>query len=384
MRLRHLDGLRGLACLQVMLLHVFSAFFPALVFGPLQPAGVLRYGLRALFMFSYNGFVGVFIFFYISGYVLTRVYEASSATIGREIAARVLRLWLPTTIFGLWSAALFLVFPTSHIQLGTLTHNLWIVQNWAVDPHLAAMTADIFIRPIFLGYHGAPITQILPDLDHLLIRKVTTLNLPVHTMSAELQGSALVLALTRLRRSALSLWAMAIVAAILLLPLWYVLFCIGHLCATLRLGERDWRANTRAMSGLAVPCIILGILFAWPLMGALLQMIGAGLFFVGVLISVPCRRFLSHRWLLRLGDLSFTLYLLHWALLFGPGAWLALHLIPLLGFTGARIAAALCVLLGAPALAWRLIGIDRWAVALSRRVKQAGSSRRTAWNPAPT
>mgnify|MGYP006276608717 CR=1 FL=1 len=70
-RSHYLDIIRGLACLQVLLLHIAEAFFPALATEKITDftIGGLVHG-SPLYLI-YDGYTGVFIFFLLSGYVLT-------------------------------------------------------------------------------------------------------------------------------------------------------------------------------------------------------------------------------------------------------------------------------------------------------------------------
>src|ERR1700722_2863045 len=99
-RIAYLESIRGLAALQVLLLHFFAAFAPDLVFA--LPAGAAVAGriyLSPLY-FLYDGYSAVYIFFALSGYVLTRSFERhlarpSARTMFSQVLARVVRLGLP-------------------------------------------------------------------------------------------------------------------------------------------------------------------------------------------------------------------------------------------------------------------------------------------------
>src|ERR1700739_3131929 len=74
-RIVYLESIRALAALHVVLLHFFAAFAPDLVFA--LPAGAAVAGLIHLspLYFLYDGYSAVYIFFALSGYVLTRSFE---------------------------------------------------------------------------------------------------------------------------------------------------------------------------------------------------------------------------------------------------------------------------------------------------------------------
>src|ERR1700720_805693 len=87
-RIAYLESIRGLAALQVLLLHFLSAFAPNLVFSP--PAGAIvapTIHLSPLY-FLYDGYSAVYIFFALSGYVLTRSFERNLARPSSQVLAR--------------------------------------------------------------------------------------------------------------------------------------------------------------------------------------------------------------------------------------------------------------------------------------------------------
>src|SRR3981189_1343473 len=74
-RIAYLESIRGLAALQVLLLHFLAAFAPDLVFSLPATAAVAGYIHLSPLYFLYDGSSAVYIFFALSGYVLTRSFE---------------------------------------------------------------------------------------------------------------------------------------------------------------------------------------------------------------------------------------------------------------------------------------------------------------------
>ena len=93
-RLAYLESIRGLAAVQVVLLHFFSAFWPDLVFESVNH-GVAWYVHLSPLYFLYDGHSAVYIFFVLSGYVLSRSFERHLEHPLALILARALRLGLP-------------------------------------------------------------------------------------------------------------------------------------------------------------------------------------------------------------------------------------------------------------------------------------------------
>jgi peptidoglycan/LPS O-acetylase OafA/YrhL len=94
-RSQHLDGLRGIAALIVVVTHSLSAFQPTAVFG--QPAGSVSWlFLRTPFAIFTNGFGAVAVFFLLSGFVLTKKYFCRKPSLGifaEDLSKRFLRLY---------------------------------------------------------------------------------------------------------------------------------------------------------------------------------------------------------------------------------------------------------------------------------------------------
>ena len=73
-RIAYLESIRGLAAIQVLLLHFFLAFAPDLA-AP-NPSSALGGAIHfSPLYFLYDGYSAVYIFFCLSGYVLTRSFE---------------------------------------------------------------------------------------------------------------------------------------------------------------------------------------------------------------------------------------------------------------------------------------------------------------------
>src|ERR1700727_3342633 len=94
-RIAYLESIRGLAALQVILLHFFAAFAPNLVFALPAAAAIAGYIHLSPLYFLYDGYSAVYIFFALSGYVLTRSFERHPAQPAAQILGRIVRLGLP-------------------------------------------------------------------------------------------------------------------------------------------------------------------------------------------------------------------------------------------------------------------------------------------------
>ncbi|HMJ40690.1 MAG TPA: acyltransferase family protein [Pseudolabrys sp.] len=115
-RIAYLESIRGLAAVQVLLLHFLAAFAPDLVFSLPAAATVAGYIHLSPLYFLYDGYSAVYIFFALSGYVLTRSFERNLAQPSSQILARVIRLGLPALAATLVAAAVMLMFGRANVQ----------------------------------------------------------------------------------------------------------------------------------------------------------------------------------------------------------------------------------------------------------------------------
>ncbi len=348
-RQQYLEGLRGLACLQVVLLHGFGAFLPALV-GPEVPA---------LLRLLYDGDFAVLLFFVLSGHVLTPAFLRGIDRPGALLLGRVVRFLLPASLSCV--VGWLIIDPAMLADAGALLGSDWLTQNQPVQRSLAALARDAGLNVLVLGYQGLSVLdRIAPGL---LWPDGAAFNPPLWTLSVELQGSALVLLLCRLRGLTAWVWpAGTVLLLVLTARTPFLGFIAGHVLAVHRPGLRLLSATLAAMAGVLV--VDPGLVDALP--GRELAAIGV---FTALLASPRLQRWLGGPLLGRLGALSFPIYLLHWPMLFGPGAAAAVALAPL--GTGVAVAGGLaCGLVLTALCAGQLRRIDLLALAWSRRVQR--------------
>ena len=129
-RISYLESIRGLAALQVLLLHFLAAFTPEFVFSLPGAAPVAGFVHLSPLYFLYDGYSAVYIFFALSGYVLTRSFERNLARPFAQVPARIVRLGLPAMAAVLVSAAIMLMFGKPNIVAGELTGSAWFAEQW--------------------------------------------------------------------------------------------------------------------------------------------------------------------------------------------------------------------------------------------------------------
>lgn len=397
-RIAYLESIRGLAALQVLLLHFLAAFAPDLVFSLPATAAVAGAIHLSPLYFLYDGYSAVYIFFVLSGYVLTRSFERHLARPSSQVLARIVRLGLPALAAALVAAAVMLSFGRPNIAAGALSGSVWFASQWNTDISILSVIRDGTVNALFLGYRGLPGVAFLAPwqqpVEHSLVA-------PLWTLSIEFYGSMIILLLCCCaRRSRALWWAVVLSGALFTVRSAYICFFIGHLLATFHRAERPAPASRLLPIFMIMFGVLLCVLaevwqpqwlkslcedptyFLFPGQFPPMQQkaFGAVLVLVGIIDLEVARAFLSRPWLVARSKLSFPLYLVHWPILFGPAAALFLLLNGVAGIELARIGAIIVGIAMAFAGSIIFLGIDRRALELSRtlRKRMSGPSDETA------
>jgi peptidoglycan/LPS O-acetylase OafA/YrhL len=393
-RIAYLESIRGLAALQVLLLHFFAAFAPDLVFSLPAGAAVAGYIHLSPLYFLYDGYSAVYIFFALSGYVLTRSFERHPAQPSSQILARIIRLGLPALAATLVAAAVMLMFGKPNVQAGELSGSAWFAGQWNTEVSILSVLRDGIVNALFLGYRGLPGVAFLAPWQQPVEQSFVA---PLWTLSIEFYGSMVILLLCWCaRRSRALWWTVLLLGAIFTIRSAYICFFVGHLLAAFHRAERP--APVRKL--LPVFCIMFGVFLCvlaevwqpqwfrsfcadptyllFPGQFAPMQQktFGAILVLVGIIDLGGARQFLSRPWLVARSRLSFPLYLVHWPILFGPAAALFLLLNGMVGVELARVGAIAVGISLAFAASIFFLSIDRRALELSRRLRKYMSGTR--------
>jgi peptidoglycan/LPS O-acetylase OafA/YrhL len=336
-RNQSLEGLRGVASLNVLLGHFLFAFFPFVAHNVRPyPSPVARYAFERVMMyppftFLYLADAAVSVFFVLSGYVLTARFYATGQPdeLGAAAIRRYIRLVGPAFVSVMFAWVLLECGAYGNQmapQLGTA--------GWVMALYSEAFT---FQAAVFQGLLGAPLFG------------VVGLNGPLWTLQVELLGSILLFACYALFGSR-SKWALCfwflffamILSSRSATMLHYVALLAGSL---LHLVERQLRASRL----LTVGCVAIGLAgvsFNFSPAFAFLQIVplpdfspyapnfsvdqrlfwntlGAISLVAGILGSGVLQRALSHRIPAYLGRISFPLYLLHVPVIMSLGYWTA-------------------------------------------------------------
>ena len=378
-RLWHLEGLRGVACAQVVALHAFGTFVPGLVEGPgaAWQIAVRESPLRLL----YDGDAAVFLFFVLSGCVLRGPFRRHADNVLGVLSGRVVRFLLPAVMACGLGWIVWRLMGAAAPAAAELIGSGWLGGGLAGAERFSDVLRDATLNALVLGYRDLSVFD--PWIGGLLWPNGAGLNPPLWTLSVEMQGSLLVFGLVRAERLPRWAWALVVMAAATVCVRSPLLCFIGGYVAV-GLPERPRLATWGA--GVCGGWLLLGggeALAGWVdaahldvLPGLSPELTRRGwaaiLVFPALLRSDWCRRVLAGGVPRLLGRLSFPVYLVHWPLLFGPGAGAMLLAAPVMGSTLAAwvglavgVVASLAVAVPFGRLDAGSLRLGRWARELS-------------------
>jgi peptidoglycan/LPS O-acetylase OafA/YrhL len=308
----YLDSLRGLATMQVLLLHVFSAYSPDLVQSSPSAGTVAGYVRASPFFFIYDGHSAIYIFFVLSSYVLTAAFATSSATPGQLVTSRVVRLGVPALASCAFAAGLFLVFGGSNDLAATITKSRWLADQWHPLPG-QSFVRDGVANALLLGYRETSLLVWFGFPAEWLQPVARSFNGPLWTLWIELYGSILIVVLSFLSRDKpIRWWAAVVLCAPLFSHCALLCFVAGHVAARYELAVREPMMNKHA-SGAIIAfgiflcfrgqfwhpifldrlCALPATLLVPCISPAQVQLaVGAIIIFLGVMQSVPLRKLL--------------------------------------------------------------------------------------------
>ena len=360
-RLEYLDGLRGVAALSVVFFHYFQrwpAYYP---YEPIRQSAVLSWA-----------FIGVWLFFVISGFVITLTLHRCKSLY--EFAVRrFARLWPPMLLCSLLTYLILQLVPANPFPVS--------VRNFApsltfIDPYVF----DVVLKSTAFGWMDGSYWSLFPEVQfYALVASVYFLQ--PHRFVRNILVVAGVVAILYAGAYGLRVQWLINLIQVLTVTRYLPLFIIGvgfyeayvsrpakGLFILGALGIVSQAIVADRSEGLAIVMNVLCVLvLAW----------------LGMRTSVG-KRLLSHPWITAVGAASYSLYLLHQRVGVAVIHWLG-------DLTGLRGGAALVLPLGV-ALAVTLLTmqiyrlweapVNRGIVALLCRPGPRGEQGATAPTPA--
>ncbi len=375
--------------MMVVTAHFLAAFYPWAVFADGTRAGSAaalatfsrHYGWEGLFhwpplsLFT-AGHFAVCLFFVLSGYVLSVSFIGNQSRWPGIVGAiikrpfRLLGLAIMSLLAGalLWSSGLLW-----HREVAELSGaGRWLNMFWAGE-----FDWSVFWRALLAGKAGSEY------------------NPPLWTIKIEVIGSFLVfftlLAINWMPRLARLLALLALLIATL--GTYYDGFALGMLFAQMFKADQPgpdgvypetpaWQPGPASAGALVAVVVLLAaypyyaapaLLPDWTPITRHISMAGAAVVFLIIHRTLAWRAWLSHRWLIKLGEWSYAIYVLHFLLMASLTSWIVVTATPMIGYGPATIVAALVslpclMILSMLANQW----IDKPSIAAGRWVERHG------------
>ena len=357
-KINYLDGLRGVAAINVMIMHFFIILVPAMIYSDRMPSHLGN--IEQIFSSTPLGLIGagnfsVCIFFVLSGYVLTQKYfiNRDKKIIISGAMRRYIRLFVPVLAVTILS---FLMASTGvfhyYIETVMVSGNNNYDNYWTFTPDIVDAVKQAVWGSFFTGDD--------------------TYNPVLWTMTTEFYGSMLVFAMALMFGVQRNRWTFYLAASVLFFNSYYFAFIIGMgLADTFNSKTSRFKADNKMIDNKIILSVILfsGLFLGSYPVGtvtndSLYAFLNNGLFEIpkltyhilgaGMIMFV----LLNSRWLQQifsspvpvfLGKISYSLYLIHFLIIssFTCALFLALH--PILPYwTAAFISCFLSVLLIIP------------------------------------
>lgn len=314
-KINYLDGLRGIAAINVMIMHFFIVLVPAIIYSDRMPSHFG--GLEQLFSSTPLGLIGagnfsVCIFFVLSGYVLTYKYfrTKDKKIIINGAVRRYIRLFVP--VF----AAIILAFLLAstgvfhyYIETVMISGNNNYANYWTFTPDIVDAVKQAIWGSFFAGED--------------------TYNPVLWTMTVEFYGSMLVFAMALLFGVQRTRWTFYLAAAVLFFNSYYFAFVIGMVLAdTFNNKTSVFKTDNKIIlsilliSGLFLGSYPVGSVTNDSLYGFLnnglfqtpkltYHILGAGMIMYVLLNSRWLQNIFSSSVPVFLGKISYSLYLIH-------------------------------------------------------------------------
>lgn len=295
-RAMHLDGIRGIAALAVAIFHFFRSFDNSLI----SSAETVNHTFLSTL---WNGHFAVALFFVLSGFLFfekfyrTTIVAALTAVVKRYFRLCAPILFICLTAYVLHASGLFF-----NKEAGTANGSDWLVRWYTFPP-------DIYLA----------ITESLWK-DFFYFDPTLTYNSNLWTISNELLAVFLVIAIGLLCRhlNLLSQIILLLCAAALSFGTHYLEFILGSLLALTYLKLKTQLsflvATLTGLIALSIAPLTLPPPIA-SLATDLFYPLGAVLFIGSVNANRTLRKIFSNKVFLKLGEMSFGLYLTHFVVL---------------------------------------------------------------------
>ena len=348
-KIEALDSVRGIAAFIVIFWHFASIFYPAAMSGigsPVHSQYDLLIYKSPLSIFLTGNFA-VVIFFLLSGFVLTvRFFSTPNASLFPAAVKRYFRL-MPVVLGSVLIGYAFMTLGLMHFKEVTpITGSGYANVYFLFDPSL--------VGAIFQGVFSTFIAQ----------QGILSYNPVLWTIYYEMLGSLLVFGLATVAKGNSKRWLLYVIASVMFIDSYFVPFIVGLALADLYSSRPSFFAKIGSMASAYKWFFLIFALSiaAFPVVGdqahwgkywetltlfktslglskMILQLI-AGTILISLALSWKGMiNVLEKKPLLWLGKISFTLYAVHFLILYSLTCWLDFKLYPHFNYNAAALLA---------------------------------------------
>lgn len=311
------ESIRGLACLAVIFSHLILTFFPGLHYlvSPdenLPNLKIFTLIFNSPFTFFYAGSAAVYIFFVLSGFVLSYAILKSGKNINRKILSMTVKRYPRLAIPALGSCLLFWL--AFHLDINISTTSEWLSRIGNTDKSIFFAIYDALVNAFIFGK--------------------SEYNWVLWTMQTELLGSLVIFFLIYLKTNTNHYIFYISTLLIFSLTMFYnIQLGLGIFCFLV--GMYTYLYGFKINNLTAFMLLIIGIYFAGAhneslsysifhkylgdLTHSLLSVLSGPLVVYSILMNDKLSNLLDRKSLVFLGKLSFSLYLLHMLVIYVVG-----------------------------------------------------------------
>lgn len=333
-KIHYLDGIRGIAALNVLFTHFIVAFYPAMYTGNSSQihlaSGIEVYLAKSLWTILYAGNISITILFVLSAYVLSFRFfmynDTGIATAGAY--RRYMRLEIPVLLALVISWAFMHFGLYYNGQAAVFTHSeWWLGSYYQFEPNLWEAIKQALWGAFAPGGN-------------------VNYNPVLWTMNFEMLGSFTVFGFLALFGKSRSRYLVYIVMLLVFIKSYYLAFIIGMILSDMHysawgkpireyLGKKQWISWCCIIAGLLIGSyfsdgrnvwsqkMTIQFLIDWGIdLYAFYHIIGGSLVLLGCFYNTKVQKLLAKSIFKFLGRIAFSLYLVHFIMICSLGSFL--------------------------------------------------------------